>query len=101
MKKERKMKKVLFPILALVLAVALAIPMAAPAAAHMEGCPFTTDLLAGQTEDVGDVQVWNDGDNLHVTYVITEPDWEITETHLYVGKTDPNTLTTAPGQFPL
>jgi hypothetical protein len=32
--------------------------------------------------------------------VITDLDWIITETHLYVGKNDPNTLTTAPGQFP-
>ena len=68
--------------------------------AHTEESPYVADLLAGQTEDVGDVKVWNDGDNLYVTYNITDPDWRITETHLYVGKNNPNTLTTAPGQFP-
>lgn len=68
--------------------------------AHVEGNPYTTDLLAGQHTDVGDVEVWNDGDNLYVTYKITEPDWVITETHLYVGKNNPEDLTTAPGQFP-
>jgi hypothetical protein len=64
------------------------------------------ELIAGQHIDVGDVNVWDDGTNLYVTYEITEPDWVITETHLYVGKTDPNAdkngnpLTSAPGQFP-
>ena len=91
------MKKVLFPILALVLAVALVIPMVL-VSAHTEESPYVADLLAGQTEDVGDVKVWNDGDNLYVTYNITDPDWRITETHLYVGKNVPPT--TAPGQFP-
>ena len=91
------MKKVLFPILALVLAVALVIPMVL-VSAHTEESPYVADLLAGQTEDVGDVKVWNDGNNLYVTYNITELDWVITETHLYAGKNVPPT--TAPGQFP-
>ena len=94
------MKKILFTMLALVLMVGLALPMAVPAGAHLGGRPYITDLLAGQDIDVGNVSVWNDGDNLYITYEITDPDWRITETHLYVGKTDPNTLTTAPGQFP-
>jgi hypothetical protein len=88
------MKRVLFPILALVLAVGLAVPVAA----HTEDEPFVTDLIAGQHMDVGDVNVWNDGTNLYVTYEIAEPDWVITETHLYVGKNAPPT--SAPGQFP-
>ncbi|GAG48172.1 unnamed protein product, partial [marine sediment metagenome] len=60
------------------------------------------DLIAGQHIDVGDVIVSNDGTYLYVTYEITEPDWIITGTHLYVGKTNPETepLTSAPGQFP-
>jgi len=92
------MKKIFFPVLALVLAVGVALPMAMPAAGHTESAPFSTDLLAGQTIDVGDVEVWNDGTNLYVTYEITEPDWIITATHLYVGKNPPPT--SAPGQFP-
>jgi hypothetical protein len=50
----------------------------------------TTDLIAGGGSpagamDVGDVEVWNDGDDLHVKYVIGDPDWCITETHLHVA----------------
>jgi len=97
MKGEKEMRKLLLTMLALVLAVALVIPMVL-VSAHTEEEPYVTDLLAGQTEDVGDVKVWNDGDNLYVTYEITELDWVITETHLYAGKNVPPT--TAPGQFP-
>jgi hypothetical protein len=44
----------------------------------------TTDLLAGKTMDVGEVQVWNDGENLYVKYVL-DPDWCLTEYHLHVA----------------
>jgi hypothetical protein len=89
--------RVWFPILAVVLAVALVVPMSF-ASAHTPWEPYVTDLLAGQTEDVGDVKVWNDADNLYITYEITDLDWIITETHLYVGKNA--APTPAPGQFP-
>ena len=90
-------KKILFGVLAVVLAIGLTIPMAL-VSAHEEGDPYVTDLLAGKFEDVGDVKVWNDGDNLYITYEISDLDWIITETHLYVGKNV--APTTAPGQFP-
>jgi hypothetical protein len=90
-------KKILFGVLAVVLAIGLTIPMAL-VSAHEEGDPFVTDLLAGQFQDVGDVKVWNDGDDLYITYELTDLDWIITETHLYVGKNV--APTTAPGQFP-
>lgn len=94
------MKKVLFPILALVLVTVLALPMAV--AAHTEGSPFVTDLIADGGEPpgivVGTVSVWNDGTDLTVTYEITDLDWIITETHLYVGQNIP--FTSTPGQFP-
>lgn len=77
------MRKTLLPILALVLALALALPMAAPAAAHTSAAPFIADLIAGQNIDVGEVEVWNDGVNLHVTYVTDG--WVLTETHLAVA----------------
>ena len=57
-------------------------------------------LLADQTVEVGTLTVVVVGDNLEVTYEITDPGWELLETHLYVGKTDPKDLTSAPGQFP-
>lgn len=56
-------------------------------------------LYAGQNTLVGNVNVTDDGEYLHVDYTL-EGDWELAETHLYVGKTDPKLLTTAPGQFP-
>jgi hypothetical protein len=98
--------------LALILLVTLAFcPL--PALAHTEAVPFVTDLTAdggtcffngvyyseedcpAEAEyrwgvDVGDVQVWNDGTNVNVTYVLdpapNDPleigDWCMTKTHL-------------------
>jgi len=47
--------------------------------------PDSFTLYAGQDIRVGDVLVWNDEDNLYVKYLITDPDWCITETHLHVA----------------
>lgn len=55
--------------------------------AHSENDPFSTDLLAGQTEDVGDVLVWNDEDTLYIKYLITEDNRILTEIHAHVGET--------------
>ena len=63
------------------------------------GDPDIFILYADQNIDVGTVSVWDDSINLYVEYTITG-DWEMTETHLYVGKTNPEDLTSAPGQFP-
>ena len=52
---------------------------------HTEEEPFTTPLIAGQTIDVGDVLVWNDGDYLYVKYVVDAEYWCLTETHLHVA----------------
>jgi len=57
-------------------------------------------LWADQEIDVGTLTVEVVGTDLVVTYTITDPEWELLETHLYVGKTDPEDLTSAPGQFP-
>jgi len=51
---------------------------------HTADAPQVIDLLAGQTEKVGEVEVWNDEDFLYVKYIITVPDWCLTETHLAV-----------------
>ena len=45
---------------------------------------FTTKLLAGQTIDVGEVRVWNDGGTLYIKYV-TSGRWCLRETHLHVA----------------
>jgi len=71
---------------------------------HTVDDPQVIDLLAGQTIDVGDVLVWNDGDYLYVRYVITDSDWCLTETHLQVatsldGIPQTKTGNPKPGQF--
>jgi len=60
--------------------------------------PLITNLCAAQDIEVGTVTVDNDDTTLTVTYEITDLDWIITETHLYVGQNVP--FTSAPGQFP-
>ena len=45
---------------------------------------YTTDLLAGQNTDVGDVEIWNDATNLYVEYTTVEG-WGMTETHLHAA----------------
>jgi hypothetical protein len=47
---------------------------------------------------VGELTVEVVGVNLVVTYTITDPEWELLETHLYVGTVVPTK--SAPGQFP-
>jgi hypothetical protein len=89
----------LLAVFALVVGV---IAIAGPAAAHTEDAPFVTQLIAGGGSpdiavDVGEVQVWNDGDHPYVKYLV---DAEltpggaptlITETHLAVA-TNPSDL---------
>jgi len=58
-------------------------------------------LWAGQDINVGNLTVVVDGTDLVVTYDITGSGWELLETHLYVGYTNPELyLNSAPGQFP-
>ena len=47
--------------------------------------PVSTNLLAGQYMNVGNVDVTYEGNDLIVTYTITDTDWIITDTHLFVG----------------
>lgn len=88
------MRKILLGISILTL-----VAFAGMVSAHTEDDPFVTDLIAGQHINVGEVRVWNDADNLYVEYE-TSDGWELVETHLYVGKTNPEQLSSAPGQFP-
>ena len=88
------------------LAVGLIVPSAY---AHTEADPFVTDLIAGggnpaSAIDVGDVLVWNDGEQLVVLYLVTAQDWCLTETHTHVATSVdaiPQTRTgnPIPGQF--
>ena len=62
----------------------------AAAFAHNALDPFVTDLIAGggnpkSATDVGEVEVWNDGDYLYVKYVVDAEDWSMTKTHLAVA----------------
>ncbi len=77
------MKKHVFAILIVLVAAGVV----GTAAANEEctlppGLESYTDLLAGQTEDVGDIYVWNDAEYLYVYYMIDAPGWYLTETHL-------------------
>jgi hypothetical protein len=56
-------------------------------------------LYAGQHIEAGHARIWNDADNLYISYE-TVDGWLLAETHLYAGKTDPAELTSSPGQFP-
>jgi len=56
------------------------------------------NLYADQTLLVGTLKVEVVGDYLEVTYEITEPGWELLETHLYVRDSAPTK--SAPGRFP-
>jgi len=47
---------------------------------------------------VGELTVEVVDGNLVVTYIITDPEWELLETHLYVGTVAPTK--SAPGRFP-
>jgi len=55
-------------------------------------------LWAGQNIDVGTLTVEIVGVNLVVTYTITALEWELGDTHLYVGTVAPTK--SAPGRFP-
>lgn len=74
-----------------------------------EGSPNTFPLYAGQTIPVGEVQVWNDDENVCVKYQLSDDaiaeGWLIYETHLAVGATLGDIPQTKkgnpiPGQFP-
>jgi len=75
------------------------------ALAHTADDPLVVDLLAGQTEDIGDVKVWNDAEKLYVQFVYEGPDCGFLEVHLQVdeGAFSPDIFTKKgnpiPGQF--
>ncbi len=55
------------------------------------------DLIAGQTTDVGEVSVTNDGENFYVEFTVDEEGWLIHEVQVYIGCDPPESG--APGQF--
>ena len=71
--------------------VSLAVGLIVPGAyAHTADDPFVRDLIAGggnpaSAIDVGDVLVWNDGEQLFVRYHVTAQDWCLTETNSHVA----------------
>lgn len=73
------MKKHLYISMIVVLLLALT-PLSVFAADADE--PLTVDLLAGQTNDIGDVKVWNDADNLYIQLISTQC---MIETHVHVA----------------
>jgi hypothetical protein len=67
-----------------------------------QGPIVQTDLLAGQTIDVGDVVAWSEDGTLYVQYLV-DGDWYMTESHLHVADSPEdipqNNGNPAPGQF--
>ena len=61
--------------------VAILLAISAAVLAHTADDPFKTDLIAGNPKNngnvVGRVEVWNDGDNLYVKYVVDAPYWHL------------------------
>jgi len=85
---DRDLKKTLLPIVALVLAASLVVPVAVPAMAHTEAVPYDVPLFAGsEGEDIlfGEVNIWNDTENLYVQFVISESGWLLEQTHVHVA----------------
>jgi hypothetical protein len=75
------MKKLVYLLIGVSLLLALV-----PAVASAD--EITVDLLAGQTEDIGDVKVWNDAEKLYVQFVYEGPDCGFLEVHLQVDEDD-------------
>ena len=48
--------------------------------------PYQIDLLAGQTDDIGDVLVWNDAESLYVKFVYAGTECGFLEVHLQVDE---------------
>ena len=72
------------------LALALATCFCGPGGAMAQDACFfdeATDLIAGQTINVGDVNVCNDATTLTVTYELTSP-WCLLATHLHVATSE-------------
>jgi hypothetical protein len=97
--KEKTMRKTAIPLIA-VFVLLVTLGSAVPAL----GCPpppppptLVSDLIAGQHYDVGDVTISDDGVNLYIQ-IAMEPEWQLVETHLYVGTDIPTK--SAPGKFP-
>jgi hypothetical protein len=66
------------------------------AMAHTCDAPFSTNLIAGQTIDAGDVKVCNDDTNLTVTYEATFP-WCLLATDLHVATSESGIPQTSKG----
>ena len=77
------MKKIIYLFVAIVTVSAMSFLQVS---AHTEDEPLVRDLIAGQHKDVGEVQVWNDAENLYVKYLMDDVEgWCLTETHLHVA----------------
>ena len=83
MSRRRTGRRSLSSLVVLAMVAALLVIAGGQSVAHTEDAPATTDLIAGQNYDAGDVEIWNDGDTVYVTYKAAAP-WCIMETHLAV-----------------
>ena len=95
------MKKVLSPLVAAMVVAVMAVGIVLPVSAQ-EPTSLTLDLIIdgrGTAQDVGDVEVTYDGTGqFSVVYTITDPNWVLVETHVYLDDSAPTK--SAPGRFP-
>ena len=87
MKKNRRWLVAI--VVSLVMILSMLTPTIAGGHEGYENGVYKTPLLAGQDMEVGEVIVWNDGENLYVKYELNEgaieEEWGITETHLHIA----------------
>lgn len=77
------MKKLIFLLMITALIAAL---FPASVSAHTAEQPLTAKLIAGQTDYIGHVEVWNDAENLHVRFQAKLGlGFCLEETHLHVS----------------
>jgi hypothetical protein len=95
------MKKLLIPLMAAIVVAVMAVGIVLPVSAN-GSTSLTLDLIIDGREtaqDVGDVVVTYDrAGQFSVVYTITDPNWELVETHVYLDDTAPTK--SAPGRFP-
>jgi hypothetical protein len=100
------MKKVLIPLAAALMAAVMALGIVLPVSANGlspngSTTSLTLDLIIHgrkTAQDVGDVVVTYDGTgHFSVVYTITDPNWALVETHVYLALSAPTK--SAPGKF--
>lgn len=71
--------------MAILLTTLFSLSMIIPVFAASVGNPDQYNFIAGQSIDIGRVEVYNDATNLYITLIIEDPNWEVTISHVAVA----------------